>query len=62
MAVAVILSTAMGESMKEDAVTKYFPAPSPAVRSTLVVCPGAMRTVSVEKGLVYVASTSTTVR
>ena len=52
MAVAVILSTAMGESMKEDAVTKYFPAPSPAVRSTLVVCPGAMRTVSVEKGLV----------
>lgn len=61
MAVAVLLSTATGESMNGETATMYFPELRSAVRRTLVVWPGAIRTVSVLNGLTYVASTSTTV-
>ncbi|KAL3839428.1 hypothetical protein ACJIZ3_024019 [Penstemon smallii] len=63
VAVAVLLSTAtICVSMKGDAVTMYFPTRLSAVIRTLVVCPGAIMTVSILKGFTYVASTSTTVR
>lgn len=61
MAVAVALSTAMGASMKGEAATMYLPLRRSAVRRAFVVWPGAMRMVSVLKGFVYTASTSTTV-
>ena len=51
MAVAVVLSTVIGESMKGEAATRYFPVPRSAVRRTFVVWPGATRMVSVLKGL-----------
>lgn len=51
MAVAVLLSTATGESMKGEAATKYLPGLRLAVRRTFVVWPGATRIVSVVKGL-----------
>lgn len=52
MAVAVLLSTAIGASMNGDAATKYLPAFRSAFRRTFVVWPGAMMTVPVLKGLV----------
>lgn len=51
MAVAVVLSTAIGESIKGEAATKYLPLERLVATSTLVVWPGAMRIVSVLKGL-----------
>lgn len=51
MAVAVRLSIATGSvSMKGEAAMANFPARLSAVRTTLVVCPGAITTVSVLKG------------
>ena len=61
MAVAVLLSTAMGASMNGETATMYLPEFLSVVKRTLVVWPGATRTVSVLNGLTYVASTSTTV-
>ena len=62
MAVAEVLSTAiMGASMKGEATTIYFPVLRSPVRSAFVVWPGAMTMVSVFKGFVYTASTSTMV-
>ena len=52
MAVAVLLSTAMGASIKGEAATKYLPAACLVVRSTFVVWPGAMTMVSVLNGFV----------
>ena len=56
-----MLSTAMGASMKGEAATIYLPVLRLAVRSALVVWPGAITIVSVFKGFVYTASTSTIV-
>ncbi|KAK4855381.1 hypothetical protein QYF36_006675 [Acer negundo] len=62
VAVAVTLSTAMWASMKGETATRYLPAgPRLAVKWTMVVWPGAIKTMSVLKGLVYTVSTSTTV-
>jgi hypothetical protein len=61
VAVAVLLSTAMGASWKGEAATKYLPVRRSVVRRAFVVWPGAMTMVSVLKGFVYAASTSTTV-
>lgn len=62
MAVAVLLSTKIaGVSRKGEAATKYFPVAWAADKRTFVVCPGAIKTVSVLKGFTYAASTSTTV-
>ena len=48
VAVAVTLSKEMGASINVVAATIYFePVFAFAVKRTLVVCPGAMRTVSV---------------
>lgn len=61
MAVAVLLSTEIGASMKGLAAMKYrFGAPFARTR-TLVVCPGAIKIALLEKGFVYTASISTTV-
>lgn len=48
---AVALSTAIGASMKGEAVIRYFPADFEAVKRTFVVWPGAIRMVSVLNGL-----------
>lgn len=61
VAVAVLLSTVTGASMKGETETKYLPEVLSAVIIALVVCPGAIINVSIWNGLTYVASTSTTV-
>ena len=51
LAIAVMLSTAIGASMNGEAATKYLPVFLLVVTRTLVVWPGAIRTVSVLNGL-----------